>query len=216
MGCRGLWSATRTGRRALRTKFAQYPNSAMRRDRDRDGVPGRVDGALLGAGFWVPLAVVAAVSLVGDFESLSARARLVVQLSAAVCAAAAVGSRTWFGDFGPVGFAGAVAYLAGTGNVTNFMDGIDGIAGLSAAVAFAGMSLWGAAHGQSDLVCFGAAVSAACIGFLFWNIPTARVFMGDIGSVVLGFGFAASGPALGRLYSGVHCIGNAPGAPVRR
>jgi len=72
-------------------------------------------------------------------------------------------------------------------NLFNFMDGIDGIA--SAEVVFvatvaAAFSLNG---GQSDLASAWAVLSGACLGFLVWNAPPARIFMGDVGSGFLGF-----------------------------
>jgi Fuc2NAc and GlcNAc transferase len=71
------------------------------------------------------------------------------------------------------------------------MDGINGIAGITGLVGF-GLLGWFAFVGDADTqittVCI--CISFACLGFLPFNMPRARVFMGDVGSVLLGFVFA--------------------------
>jgi Fuc2NAc and GlcNAc transferase len=71
------------------------------------------------------------------------------------------------------------------------MDGINGIAGITGIVGFGLLGSYGFITGKDYnyvLVCL--TMVAACIGFLPFNFPNARVFMGDIGSVLLGFLFA--------------------------
>src|SRR5205085_11238320 len=75
-------------------------------------------------------------------------------------------------------------------NAFNFMDGIDGIAGSEAAAIGAGVALLALAH--LDVVglgtgLFGAAAAGASLGFLRWNWQPAKLFMGDVGSVPLGY-----------------------------
>ena len=86
----------------------------------------------------------------------------------------------------------AAVFLVGTANFFNFMDGINGIAGLTGAVGF-GMLAWsiGSSGGDLRLVYLALGTAAACLGFLPFNLPAARVFMGDTGSLLLGFLFAA-------------------------
>jgi len=88
-----------------------------------------------------------------------------------------------------IGYVLAVLSIVWTLNLFNFMDGIDGIAA-SEAVFICG-SAW-----MLSLLPAGAAGSvgalalifcAACLGFLVWNWPPARIFMGDVGSGYLGF-----------------------------
>lgn len=89
-------------------------------------------------------------------------------------------------------FGGSIIFITGTANFYNFMDGINGIAGLTGVVGFGMMALF--SHfviGNSDIVIMSIALSAACVGFLPFNFPKANVFMGDVGSVSLGFIFAA-------------------------
>jgi UDP-N-acetylmuramyl pentapeptide phosphotransferase/UDP-N-acetylglucosamine-1-phosphate transferase len=75
-------------------------------------------------------------------------------------------------------------------NLYNFMDGMDGLAGGMAVFGFGGLGLLAPALGW--FAGFQALVAAAVAGFLIWNLPPARVFMGDLGSSLLGF-FAALG-----------------------
>jgi UDP-N-acetylmuramyl pentapeptide phosphotransferase/UDP-N-acetylglucosamine-1-phosphate transferase len=73
-------------------------------------------------------------------------------------------------------------------NLFNFMDGIDGIAGVEAACVGIGIALVSVAAGLSNVFgTFGIAISAAALGFLIWNWHPAKIFLGDIGSVPLGF-----------------------------
>ncbi len=70
------------------------------------------------------------------------------------------------------------------------MDGIDGIAGLQALVAGSGWYLLGTLTDQSAFAMLGALIAASSAGFLWWNWPPAKIFMGDVGSAFLGFTFA--------------------------
>jgi len=68
----------------------------------------------------------------------------------------------------------------------NFMDGINGIAGLTAAVTGAAFAVAGVRGGDTTVARWGAVTAGASLGFLPWNFPKARIFMGDAGSLPLG------------------------------
>ena len=70
-------------------------------------------------------------------------------------------------------------------NLTNFMDGIDGITGTEASAVALGLALVATLGGGSDPAAL--ALAGAALGFLFWNWPPARIFLGDSGSVPLGY-----------------------------
>ena len=73
-------------------------------------------------------------------------------------------------------------------NLFNFMDGIDGIAAAEAGFVFlaaALLALWRGAEGIFPLLCL--LLATACVAFLHWNWSPARLFMGDVGSIPLGF-----------------------------
>lgn len=76
-------------------------------------------------------------------------------------------------------------------NLYNFMDGSDGLAGAEG--LFAGLSLAAlfALGGSAGLAVASISLALACAGFLPWNLPPARLFMGDVGSTSLGFVFSA-------------------------
>lgn len=75
-------------------------------------------------------------------------------------------------------------------NLYNFMDGIDGLASLEAIFVscLAGVVLFALGQTSLSLLCFILLVS--CGGFLIWNWPPAKIFMGDVGSGFIGFIFA--------------------------
>lgn len=72
-------------------------------------------------------------------------------------------------------------------NLFNFMDGSDGLAGGMALFGFAAYALQAAAMGDAAFASLNAVIAAAALGFLFFNFHPARVFMGDAGSIPLGF-----------------------------
>jgi UDP-N-acetylmuramyl pentapeptide phosphotransferase/UDP-N-acetylglucosamine-1-phosphate transferase len=73
-------------------------------------------------------------------------------------------------------------------NIWNFMDGIDGLAASQAGLAALGYALFA---GSGPVMWLGLALLAACAGFLPFNLPRARIFLGDVGSGTLGFALAA-------------------------
>jgi len=88
-----------------------------------------------------------------------------------------------------IGSALAVIWVMWMTNLYNFMDGTDGLAAIQAiCVGFlAGILFWVEGQYGVAMVCFVILVSSC--GFLFWNWPPAKIFMGDVGSCSLGFCF---------------------------
>jgi UDP-N-acetylmuramyl pentapeptide phosphotransferase/UDP-N-acetylglucosamine-1-phosphate transferase len=139
------------------------------------------------------LAVVAALGLgVVGFADDRASLPPMPRLAAQVAAGALMGSAA--GD-GLLVVAGMVITPVVV-NVVNFMDGINGITGLTAAVWGATAWLAGLAAGAETLWVLGAATAGAAVGFLPWNAPTARLFLGDVGSYLFG-GLIAAGIIVG-------------------
>lgn len=134
----------------------------------------------------VGLVLVAAVGWIDDHRPLSARARLVAHaLSAALLAAAVLLS-----GHGALAAGIAFAAVLVLVNVWNFMDGIDGLATSQAAIAGLGYAL---VAGPGAPAWLGLALAGACCGFLPFNFPRARIFLGDVGSGALGQGLALAG-----------------------
>jgi Fuc2NAc and GlcNAc transferase len=143
--------------------------------------------AILGAGV-----LVAVLGFIDDHTHLPARWRFLGHLVGALWVYAWMGPIPAVPIFGvrmDLGFAGtalAVFFLTWMVNCFNFMDGIDGIAGVEAITAALGGALvwWVGGNGSGWLL---AVAFAACVGgFLVWNFPPARIFMGDAGSGFLG------------------------------
>jgi UDP-N-acetylmuramyl pentapeptide phosphotransferase/UDP-N-acetylglucosamine-1-phosphate transferase len=133
-------------------------------------------------------AALALVSLADDVRSLPIAVRLPAHVAAAAVAILAIGGATVARE-GLVVVEAAVALVAITWmtNLYNFMDGSDGLAGGMAVAGFAAMAIAAAMAGHLPLALACAAIASASIGFLAYNLPPARVFLGDAGSVPLGF-----------------------------
>lgn len=150
-------------------------------------LPWPVLWGLLGAG-----GLVALVGFLDDHGHIAARWRLLAHFAAAFWALAWLGGAPplpFFGhvvDLGWPGFGLAALYLVWLLNLYNFMDGIDGIASVEAICVGVGGALLYLLAGHPQLSLAPLAVAAAVAGFLFWNFPPAKVFMGDAGSGFLG------------------------------
>jgi len=93
-------------------------------------------------------------------------------------------------------FLAAVLVVPLSVNVVNFMDGINGITSLTIACWGVTALLVGNADRIPTLALIGAVTAGASLGFLPWNAPVARIFLGDVGSYLLG-GLVASGTLIG-------------------
>lgn len=136
--------------------------------------------------------VVAALGFWDDRRSVSPRLRLFWQFLSASISLALLGNLPALDILGfnlPTGLLWlfCIFYLVWLLNLYNFMDGINGLAALEAiTVGLASSLLYAYHHHEASLLLpFGLACSV--LGFLFWNFPTARIFMGDVGSSFLGF-----------------------------
>lgn len=137
---------------------------------------------------WLPPCALAGLSFANDLRCIAPGPRLAAQFLAG---AAALGGAWWSGDVLCSGtlLVPALLFMVGTANCFNFMDGINGIAGVSGVIALASLAAHGALDG-SPLLLPASAVIGGLLGFLPYNMPRARLFMGDAGSVFLGFLFA--------------------------
>jgi len=89
---------------------------------------------------------------------------------------------------GAVAVVGIVALM----NAVNFLDNMNGMVAGLAAIAMAGFAWLSAGRGAFGLAAAQLAVSGACVGFLRYNFPRAQVFLGDAGSLFLGYSLGAS------------------------
>jgi len=143
--------------------------------------------ALLGAG-----ALIAIIGFMDDHGHIAARWRLLGHFTGAAWALFWLGglpALNVFGfvlDLGWLGTLLAAVYLVWMLNLYNFMDGIDGLASVEAMCATLGMCAIYLVTGHFALIWPASVLALAVAGFLFWNFPPARIFMGDAGSGFLG------------------------------
>ncbi len=162
---------------------------------------GRMESAL----FYALAGGGAAVALVGHLDDrgrIGIVGRFSVHIAAAIWATAWLGGMTeihWGESVVRLGYLGSLLAVLGIVwalNLFNFMDGIDGIAASQAVfMAGAGAALAVFAGMSNSTVAAGVVLAGASLGFLAWNWPPARIFMGDVGSGYLGFALAVIGLA---------------------
>ncbi len=175
----------------------------------RGGGAGILAAFLIVSGFlrlpvytWMPASLLAIVSFFDDRLSLTPRTRLLFQFTAAFLVVVPHSSSLHLNWPALAVITVALTiFLVGTANFYNFMDGINGIAGMSGVVAFALLAFFSNTSGQQQFTPQLLALSAACLGFLPLNVPLARVFMGDVGSILLGFVFASGTVFLSRSFA---------------
>jgi len=141
-----------------------------------------VSGTTLWALWLAPLGF-AALGAWDDIRRRPALLRLTIQIL--IAAISAVGLASGLSGNATLALVGALLILA-TVNATNFMDGINGITGLHAIV-------WGSAYAvmltridQTAVVPLAVALAVVGAAFLPWNMPIARMFLGDSGSYLIG------------------------------
>ena len=141
--------------------------------------------------FWIPTVLLSVVSFVGDRSEIRPMVRLIIQCGCSLVFLANVLApmQMGFKFFALLGFLSI--FIVGTANVYNFMDGIDGIAGITGIVGYFLLAFYSYIVGYDDsygVLCI--ALAFACLGFLCFNLPHAKVFLGDVGSILLGSVFA--------------------------
>lgn len=149
--------------------------------------------------FVIGLAAVAGVGWIDDHKPLSARIRLLVHLGAAFAFACMLANESpgWpNGVAGLVLVAVATLWLASCVNFWNFVDGSNGLVTLQSAFVAGVVFAWHMVPGagsevQAPWAGMALVMLCACLGFLPFNFPKARIFMGDVGSGGLGFACGA-------------------------
>jgi UDP-GlcNAc:undecaprenyl-phosphate/decaprenyl-phosphate GlcNAc-1-phosphate transferase len=205
--------------RAMARRFGAVDHP--RADRWHHRATPTLGGVAIALGFSVPVLAVAPLQEVGpvlalallatllgladDFRHLTPAAKLVGQTVLAAGALAAGCRLGWIGS--PVADSLlTLLWLVGLTNAFNLLDNMDGLAAGVALIGASAVLMLAIAHGRSWDVVMLAAYIGATAGFLVFNFPPASIFMGDAGSLFLGFtlallavrpgvGLASGGPA---------------------
>ena len=214
-----VWGMTRVG--AIDTPGSRSSHS---KPTPKGGGVGIVAAFLLGMGVLYQYAVfsriadpyfravmlaalgIAVVAYLDDVLYWPASVKLLAQVAAAMLAVGGGLSLTFLrlplfgtvqlGWFGPVI---TVAWIVAATNAMNFIDGLNGLASGVTAIACAVLAIIGAWMGASFIYFAALILMAGILGFLPFNFPNARIFMGDVGSQFCGFLLAVLAVAAGRF-----------------
>lgn len=153
--------------------------------------------------FYLALAVIWATGLIDDFLSLSPWIRLSGQFGAALLFCQLGGWQLPVSANVPLNVAATCLFITIFVNAFNFLDGADGLAAGVAAMIGLGYILLSEKTGTPLGGVIAAALLGSCLGFLVFNFPPAKIFMGDSGSTTLGFVVAFLGLDFCRAKNGV-------------
>jgi UDP-GlcNAc:undecaprenyl-phosphate/decaprenyl-phosphate GlcNAc-1-phosphate transferase len=129
--------------------------------------------------------VVGIVGLIDDVRTLGPVIRVVAEIVAALLAAAAGARAHLIG--GPLDWIVTAVWLVVITNSFNLLDNMDGVAGMIATTTAVALVVAAGLQGQWLVGSMAAVLAGSCLGFLLYNWHPARIFMGDAGSLFLGF-----------------------------
>lgn len=147
------------------------------------------------AGILVGALIIIVVGFLDDMLEITAKAKLAGQLAAAIVVV------TWGGlqidfinlpfigqfDFGYLSIPITILWIIGITNAINLIDGLDGLAAGVSTIALISITVMAMIMGNIFVVATAAILAASSLGFLFFNFHPAKIFMGDTGSLFLGF-----------------------------
>jgi len=140
----------------------------------------------------VSACLLCAVGVCDDRRPIRARVKFAAQMVAVtpfVIYSGPVDSISFFGVslyLGPAGYLFAAFWLIGCVNAMNLLDGVDGLAALTSAVVLFGIAVLATLTGNLAVGWYSAVCAMAVAGFLVHNLPPAKIFLGDAGSMTLG------------------------------
>lgn len=142
-----------------------------------------------------PALLVFSIGLIDDIRAVRPRTKLLVQvLAATILCAAGVRieslriSQTFFiYELGPYSWPVTILWIVGVTNAINLIDGLDGLAAGIALIAAAALAIVGFYFGQRLFTSLALCLVGGLAGFLFFNFNPAKIFLGDSGSLLLGY-----------------------------
>ena len=146
-------------------------------------------GILIGA------LIIIVVGFLDDMFEITAKAKLAGQLAAAIVVVAWGGLQIEFVnlpfigqfDFGYLSIPITIIWIIGITNAINLIDGLDGLAAGVSTIALIAIAVMAVIMGNVFVVATASILAASSLGFLFYNFHPAKIFMGDTGSLFLGF-----------------------------
>ncbi len=135
------------------------------------------------------------VGIVDDMKCLPPKTKLIFQIIASlvVCSSGLLFDRVFnpftnsFVEFGLLSYPITILYLVAFANIINLIDGLDGLAAGITLIAASTIFIFAITQNKADAAILSAGIIGACLGFLFFNFHPAKIFMGDSGSLTLGF-----------------------------
>jgi UDP-N-acetylmuramyl pentapeptide phosphotransferase/UDP-N-acetylglucosamine-1-phosphate transferase len=144
--------------------------------------------------FFFSITVLFGLGILDDLKDLSAKYKLIIQVGlAALIALSGIRITTFDGLFGigelPLSaqYTFTILAIAGITNAFNLIDGIDGLAGGIGFMSLLTLGMFLTLNGDSNTALIAFALAGGIFAFLYFNFNPARIFMGDTGSLVLGF-----------------------------
>jgi len=144
-------------------------------------------------GFLLASIVIVAVGLADDFRCLRWRHKLLGQMGA-VCIVMASGLVVqrirlfdWQWELGFLAVPFTILWLLSTINSLNLLDGMDGLLSSVGVIICLALAVMAVLSGHDAAACVAAALAGALVGFLHYNFPPATIFLGDSGSMLVGF-----------------------------
>ena len=147
------------------------------------------------AGILIGAVIIIVTGFLDDMLEITAKAKLAGQLAAAVVVVTWGGLQIefinlpFFGqfDFGYLSIPITIIWIIGITNAINLIDGLDGLAAGVSTIALISIAVMAMIMGNVFVVATAAILAASSLGFLFFNFHPAKIFMGDTGSLFLGF-----------------------------
>lgn len=135
------------------------------------------------------------IGIVDDMKCLLPKTKLLFQILAAcvVCASGLLLDRIRnpfddsFIEFGLFAYPLTIFYLVAFANIINLIDGLDGLAAGISTIVAATIFVFAVSQNKADAAILSAGIMGSCFAFLFFNFHPAKIFMGDSGSLTLGF-----------------------------
>jgi UDP-GlcNAc:undecaprenyl-phosphate/decaprenyl-phosphate GlcNAc-1-phosphate transferase len=143
-------------------------------------------------GLFFAALVIIIVGVADDYGLMRGRHKLVGQLVAVLIVTQfglvvrEVRLFNWIFELGPLAVPFTCLWLLGAINALNLLDGMDGLLGSVGLILCAALAAWAALQGHVAVACVALALAGALLGFLRYNLPPARIFLGDAGSMLIG------------------------------